>query len=178
MRQLITDTMAESIRRALQAQRHQHRGVGHGAERKNHCARGQRLDLLGEVAVARAYFRGQRTIRRRNALDRIGNPAANQAQSVSGAAGYGARSEAVAVQRLVEKNSRKIARERTPGAVGTVLSGRKPDDQEPRARWAERCHRSGMIAGTLRSDALEVASKAPATAARFRETRQGSRHLS
>ena len=150
--------MHGAVRKAMaprtQPQGHQHRVVGDRAQGEDR-ARPDRGDLLGEVAVAAPHFIGPRLVRRRQALHRVGDAAADELEAVVGPVGTVVTGETELVQTAVEQHAGVVAGEGPPGAVRAVHPRSKTHHQEPGAARPERRHRPRVVVGVLSSDPFE-----------------------
>jgi hypothetical protein len=123
------------------------------------------FDLRTQKAVASGQLGGNREIARGQTLDRIGNPAIEQPQTVIDGAGLGAVAEAEAVQTTEQQLAGLVAGERPPAGIGAVEAGREPHYQQAGLGGPEGRHRSGVVAGEASPNAVQIIDQAWATAA-------------
>src|SRR5882672_110860 len=64
--------------------------------------------------------------------------------------------KSLAVEGLVQEDAGVIARERTAGTVRAVQTGSEADDEQLGARLAERRDGTGVVAGMLAPDPVEM----------------------
>jgi hypothetical protein len=114
-------------------------------QREDGAARRNPRKVGRKIIVARADFRGQRLVARRQALHGVGDPAIDERQPVVARYGNGPGGVAIRVQHVVEQDARKVAGEGPSACIRAVHAGRKADDDEPRSRIAKGRHRSAEI---------------------------------
>jgi hypothetical protein len=129
-RQPVQGAVGERVAGLSQAAGPQHSPVRHPAQRNNQTVWRQLCYLGAQEAAASGQLGGNREIARGQTLDRIGDPAIAQLQTVIDGAGLGAVAEAEAMQTSVQQLAGLITGKRPPAGVGAVQAGREPHYQQ------------------------------------------------
>src|SRR5262245_37959815 len=153
----VPGAMPERVQRVSRARRSHHCAMCDDAQRQYRRAIRQHAHLPAQIAIAAPHFVRPRTIRGREALDRIGDAAMVEAQAVARMLRCRAAGESKAMQRFVEQDAGMVPGKGPAGAVRAVHPGSESDDQQPRPLQAERRHRTRVIAGVRLAHAIQVA---------------------
>lgn len=101
------------------------------AERQNRRKPGHSGHRGRKERSAGNDFRTNRFVFRRNAPDRVGDPAIDKGEAIIARFRIGAPGKTVVTESRVEQITGIIARERTPGCIGAAETGCEPDNQKP-----------------------------------------------
>lgn len=114
-------------------------------ERNNNLYLPQKFEFTLQVGAAVAHLLGQRLVIRGRTADGRRNVRVCQTEPVRAADTLRLRSKTGTVQRSEEEIARAVSGEHAAGTVGSVRSGREPQNEQPRLGIAERGHRPAPV---------------------------------
>ena len=116
---------------------------------------GSEADFIGQVVVAGVDLSTDGFVLRRQAANRVGNPAVDELKPVIRGKGLGLRGKPEIEQGLVQQYTCVVPRKRSTRRVRAVHAGRETDYQQPCVGIAERRHRASVIVRVLRADFIQ-----------------------
>jgi hypothetical protein len=162
--QAMVPTVSEGIVGLGQLQRPHHRPMGYRAKRHDNATGADRSKLASQVLVAAIHLGGGRLVLGRQALDRIGDTAVPQHQTVVPRRRDRSVREAIIVECLIEQNAGMVAGERTSTGIGAVHAGGETDHEQAGPRIPEGWDWARIIGGVLPVHLLQMAGQPCASA--------------
>ena len=118
---------------------------GYLSETDHDTDSGQRLNFIGEMSRAVANLLRLRLVAGRGAADDRGDPGVAELEAVVAVGGAGLTGQAEFMQDRVHEVSGAVAGEGTAGAVRSVGSGRKAENEDAGARISEAGNGAGPV---------------------------------